>query len=52
MILGKHRQVNQSHCAEVASAGANGIRLAISNPCFELWLILHFQDHTAWLDNT
>ncbi len=22
-----------------------------SNPCFELWLVLHFQDHSAWLDN-
>lgn len=28
----------------------NGIRLAISNPCFELWLILHFEDQTAFLD--
>lgn len=36
----------------VKQAHANGIKLAISNPCFELWLILHFQDHTAWLDNT
>jgi RloB-like protein len=35
----------------VQQAHANGIHLAISNPCFELWLILHFQDHTAWLDN-
>lgn len=26
-------------------AQANDIKLAISNPCFELWLILHFQDH-------
>lgn len=26
-----------------------GIRLAISNPSFELWLLLHFQDHTAWI---
>jgi len=25
--------------------------LAITNPCFELWLILHFDDHGAWLDN-
>lgn len=25
----------------------NGIRLAISNPCFELWLVLHFQDQHA-----
>lgn len=27
-------------------AQANGIELAISNPCFELWPLLHFQDHT------
>lgn len=27
------------------------MRLAISNPCFELWLALHFAGHTAWLDN-
>ena len=26
-------------------ANQNGIRLAISNPCFELWLALHFEDH-------
>lgn len=25
----------------------NDIQLAISNPCFELWLVLHFQDQTA-----
>jgi hypothetical protein len=35
----------------VQQARANRIQLAISNPCFELWLILHFQDHSAWLDN-
>lgn len=35
----------------VRQARANGINLAVSNPCFELWLILHFQDCTAWLDN-
>lgn len=29
-----------------------GINLAISNPCFELWLILHFETHEAHLDNT
>ena len=28
----------------------NGVNLAISNPCFELWLLLHFQDHTAFID--
>lgn len=25
----------------------NGIELAVSNPCFELWLLLHFVDHSA-----
>jgi len=25
-------------------ARANGIRLAVSNPCFELWLLLHFRE--------
>jgi hypothetical protein len=35
----------------VQQARVNGVNLAVSNPCFELWLILHFQDHTAWLDN-
>jgi RloB-like protein len=31
-------------------ARANGIHVALSNPCFELWLLLHFRDHTAHLD--
>jgi hypothetical protein len=35
----------------VHRAQENGIHLAITNPCFELWLILHFNDHGAWLDN-
>jgi hypothetical protein len=28
----------------------NGIGLAMSNPCFELWALLHFQDQTAYLE--
>ena len=28
----------------------NGIRLAVSNPCFELWLLLHFTDHRAYIE--
>ena len=32
-------------------ADRNRIGVAVSNPCFELWLILHFQDWSAWLDN-
>ena len=34
-----------------AKAEVSDVRLAISNPCFELWLALHFENHTAWLDN-
>ncbi len=26
------------------------VNVAVSNPCFELWLLLHFQDQTASLD--
>lgn len=35
----------------IQQARANDVKLAISNPCFELWLILHFRDQAAWLDN-
>lgn len=28
----------------------NGIALAVSNPCFELWALLHFQNQTAYLE--
>ncbi len=31
----------------VALAAKLDIRLAVSNPCFELWLLLHHQDCTA-----
>ena len=30
----------------------NGIELAISNPCFELWVLLHFQDQRAHISRT
>ncbi|MBM0256269.1 RloB domain-containing protein [Micromonospora sp. 4G55] len=35
----------------IALARRHDIQLAISNPCFELWLILHFEACGAWLDN-
>jgi hypothetical protein len=28
----------------------NGIELAVSNPCFELWALLHFQAQTAFVE--
>ena len=33
----------------IQKAEANGISLAVSNPCIELWFILHFEDQTAYL---
>ncbi|MXY23118.1 MAG: RloB domain-containing protein [Acidobacteria bacterium] len=35
-----------------AKAQRSDVRLAISNPCFELWLALHFENRTARLDST
>jgi hypothetical protein len=32
-------------------ARTHGVETAVSNPNFELWLVLHFQDCGAWLDN-
>ncbi|WP_406838514.1 RloB family protein [Streptomyces sp. AHU1] len=31
-------------------ARAEDIEIALSNPCFELWLLLHFRDHRASVD--
>lgn len=31
-------------------ARRHDIRLAVSNPCIELWFILHFEDQTAFID--
>src|SRR5271165_5586437 len=28
----------------------NGIEVAVSNPCFELWALPHFQDQRAHID--
>lgn len=33
-----------------ALAQANGIRLAVSNPCVELWALLHFREHHAHIE--
>lgn len=34
----------------IQQATAHAINLAISNPCFELWILLHFREHTAFID--
>ncbi|WP_433359384.1 RloB family protein [Actinoplanes sp. CA-142083] len=34
-----------------AAAKQTGISIAVSNPCFELWLLLHHEDRTAFLSD-
>lgn len=34
----------------VSLAEESGVQVAISNPCFELWLALHFKDHRESLE--
>ncbi len=31
-------------------AERSGIEVAVSHPCFELWLILHYRDQTAYIE--
>ncbi len=34
----------------INEAEQSSIGVALSNPCFELWLILHYEDRTAYID--
>ncbi len=34
----------------VEFAATHNINVAVSNPCFELWLVLHYQDQTAYIE--
>jgi hypothetical protein len=36
--------------AAFQQAHANGLHVAFSNPCFELWILLHFQDQRAEIE--
>jgi hypothetical protein len=36
--------------AALQQVAANGIHVALSNPCFELWILLHFEDQRADID--
>lgn len=48
---GHHGLRHSSLEAAIARAYRVGIHCAISHPCFELWLILHFRLQTAYLSN-
>lgn len=34
----------------IDNARQSGIEVAVSNPCIELWLVLHVEDQTAYID--
>jgi hypothetical protein len=34
----------------IEKAEANGIKLAVSNPCIELWFVLHFNDQAGYIE--
>ena len=34
----------------INEAGQSDIEVAVSNPCFELWLVLHAREQTAHID--
>ena len=34
----------------IHDARQSGIKVAVSNPCFELWLVLHRDEQTAYID--
>jgi len=42
----EHARLNDA----LQQARDNGIDVALSNPCFELWALLHFQDQTAYIE--
>lgn len=44
------RDEHPNFASAVDLAARHGIRLAVSNPCIELWFLLHFEDQTAFLD--
>lgn len=44
----EHREANPERWNDaVQIARSKDICLAVSNPCFELWYLLHYQSHTA-----
>ncbi len=44
------RDEHPNFSTALALADRHGIRLAVSNPCIELWFLLHFERQTAFID--
>ncbi|MCK9895114.1 RloB family protein [Frankia sp. AgB32] len=41
-----HAKLRQS----ISLAAKSGVMLAISNPCFEVWLLWHYENHTGHIE--
>jgi hypothetical protein len=48
---GSHARPHTRLKQAIERARRSGVRCAISHPCFELWLLLHFQSQTAYINN-
>jgi hypothetical protein len=44
------RDEHPNFARALEKAAANGIGVAVSNPCIEVWFILHFADQNAYLE--
>ena len=44
------RDEHPNFASAIELARRHDIRLAVSNPCIELWFLLHFEDRTAFID--
>jgi RloB-like protein len=44
------RDEHPNFAEAIGLAGRRSINLAVSNPCLELWFVLHFEDRTAYLE--
>jgi RloB-like protein len=44
------REQHERYDEALHQARANGIRLATSNPCFEFWVLLHFEDRRGHIE--
>jgi RloB-like protein len=42
----EHENIHEAH----QQAKDNGFEVGFSNPCFELWILLHFENQTAEID--
>ncbi len=47
-----HARLDETIALATGATGRRAnLRCAVSNPCFELWLLLHFQDQHGYLDS-